>query len=117
MGQQSLFEQIADITRPVYVVKKFGGDTYESAFDEKRLTGQWSRVWSIMSDGQWRTLGEIQAQSHIRFQKHDSESAISARLRDFRKEVFGGHTVDRRRRGEAEKGLFEYRVIVKKESL
>jgi len=42
-----------------------------------------------------------------------SEAGISARLRDFRKIKFGGHKVYRRRRGEASKGLHEYRLELK----
>jgi hypothetical protein len=37
------------------------------------------------------------------------EASISARLRDFRKEQFGKHVVERRRRSQ---GQWEYRLIV-----
>ena len=41
-----------------------------------------------------------------------TEASVSARLRDFRKAKFGGSpdAVDRRRRGEAKRGLHEYRL-------
>jgi len=39
------------------------------------------------------------------------EASVSARLRDLRKEKFGGHVVERR---AVKRGLFEYRVIVRK---
>lgn len=52
----------------------------------------------------WWTLGEIVA--HV----GGSEASVSARLRDLRKKQFGGFIVERRRRGEAKRGLFEYRV-------
>lgn len=41
----------------------------------------------------------------------DPEASVSARLRDFRKLRFGGHTVERR---YVEVGLFEYRVLTAK---
>ena len=84
----------------------FDGPTFVSAFDAERLTGQHKRVWAVMKDGNWRTLGEIGDATGDR-----SEVAISARLRDFRKSERSGHTVNRRRRGEASSGLFEYQVV------
>lgn len=57
-----------------------------------------------MNDGKWRTLSEISALTG------DGEASISARLRDLRKDEFGGLNVDRRRRGDESRGLFEYRV-------
>lgn len=99
MTQTSLFEDTL----------RFGGKTYEPIHDEARLTGQLGRVKAIMSDGQWRTLHEIQRMSKQLYGKHDSEAAISARLRDFRKAGFGSHTVDTRRCANPADGLFEYR--------
>jgi hypothetical protein len=61
-----------------------------------------------MKDGVWRTLSEIEKVLGV----GHSQAGISARLRDFRKEKFGGHTVERRRRGNAAKGLHEYRLII-----
>lgn len=84
---------------------KFDGDTFVPEFDEERLTGQWERVYSLMKDNQWRTLLEIESITH------DPQASISARLRDFRKERFGSHVINRRRRGYPEKGLFEYQLI------
>jgi len=54
-----------------------------------------------MSDGQWRTLGELSALTG------DPEASISARLRDLRKPRFGGLTVERK---YIRRGLFAYRV-------
>jgi len=80
------------------------GETYESVFDKERLNAQQRRVFEVMQDGRWRTLREISETTG------DGEASISARLRDFRKEKFGGFAVDRRRRGEEKRGLFEYRL-------
>jgi hypothetical protein len=79
----------------------FDGSTFEPALDAKRLTSQLERVRALMGDGQWRTLGEIQAACG------GTEARISARLRDLRKPRFRGHTVDRRR---IIGGLYEYRL-------
>lgn len=79
------------------------GQTYSRAFDFDRLNAQQARVFDLMRDGKWRTLGEAAAATG------DQTQSISARLRDLRKPEFGGLTVDRRRRGEG-RGTYEYRV-------
>lgn len=81
----------------------FGGETYDAQQDEARLTGQLRRVWDVMIDGQWHTLAELAARCD------GSEAAISARIRDFRKPKFGGHTVERVR---VQDGLYRYRLVV-----
>ena len=83
----------------------FDGATVVAELDAARLTELWRKVKALMIDGQWRTLGEISSAIGAK-----SEPSVSARLRDLRKSKFGGFTVDRRRRGEASVGLFEYRV-------
>lgn len=83
----------------------FDGATYKVKHDGARLTKQLKRVFNIVKDGRWRTLGEIATATG------DHEQSISARLRDLRKLKFGGLIVDRRRRGEASAGIFEYRVV------
>lgn len=83
----------------------FDGVTYEPRHDAERLAGQLLRVWSAMRDGAWRTPAEIELATG------DGWASISARLRDLRKPKFGGMRVERRRRGEAESGVFEYRVV------
>jgi hypothetical protein len=89
---------------PGQLALDFDGATYSPAADRRRLTGQLARVRALMSDGRWRALAEIAAEVG------GSEAGVSARLRDLRKARFGGHAVDRRRRGEAGRGLFEYRL-------
>ena len=80
----------------------FGGQTYEPAQDRARLEGQLERVRTLMLDGQWRTLEQIQQEAGP-----GSLQGISARLRDLRKPQFGGHNVQRQR---VEGGLFQYRI-------
>ena len=83
----------------------FDGITYEPDFDAERLRGEMARVYRVMRDGGWHTLAEISARTF------DPEPGISARLRDLRKRRFGGHTVNRRRRGDPKRGLFEYQLV------
>ena len=37
----------------------FDGADYQSKRDKVRLTGHLQRLYNLMQDGQWRTLGEI----------------------------------------------------------
>lgn len=94
-----------DIT-PVPILR-FDGTTYNENMDGVRLSRQYLRVFEVMKDGDWRTLDEIAQITG------DQQQSISARLRDFRKIRLGGHEVLRRRRGDAKRGLFEYRLIVR----
>lgn len=82
----------------------FDGDTFEPNLDFSRLLTLMERVEALMSDGLWRTLEEIRSLCG------GSEASVSARLRDLRKEKWGAHIVERRRRGEPKAGLWEYRV-------
>lgn len=84
----------------------FDGATFDRRQDGDRLTTLFDRVFALMTDGTWRTFSEIQAVTG------GSHTAISARLRDFRKPKFGGHHVARRRRTSGH-GLFEYQLIVR----
>lgn len=83
----------------------FDGATFDYQKDYMRLNGQLARVYNWMSDGRWRTLGELKNLAG------GTEAALSARLRDLRKRRFGGHTVNRRRRANSN-GLWEYQLIV-----
>lgn len=83
----------------------FDGETYDPQRDHARLTGQIGRVFDCMKDGRWRSLDSI-----ARITGDHSHASISARLRDLRKDKFGGHTVERK---HIKAGLFHYRLIVK----
>lgn len=83
------------------------GATYDAEKDKARLNGLMERVFALMRDGQWRTLAEIVAVTG------GSEGGVGARLRDARKVQWGGHTVNRRRRGDAKRGIFEYQLVVR----
>ena len=84
----------------------FDGETYVQGIDKERLTGQLRRVFDLMQDGQWRTLREIKDVAG------GTDASCSARLRDLRKDKFGAFVVNRRRRGEASKGIHEYQLLV-----
>lgn len=88
-------------------VAQFDGDTFEFKHDQVRLTKQLHIVFTLMADQEWRTIGEISDRTGF----HDQ--SVSARLRDLRKEKFGGHTVERQRRDDPKQGLFEYRLLVR----
>jgi len=84
---------------------KFDGDGLTAA-DERRLSKQLEAVKRLMLDGRWRTL------AHIALATGAPQASVSARLRDLRKEAFGGFKVERRSCGA---GLYEYRVVLPKE--
>lgn len=88
----------------------FGGHTYVPEHDLVRLTGALKAVREIMADGKWRTLAELRFDTGEKY----TESNLSARLRDLRKEIFGGLTVELRRRGDPKRGIHEYRVSPEK---
>lgn len=85
---------------------RFDGSTYDAALDGDRLGKQMEAVFKLMADCEWRTLAEIEAATRY------PQASISARLRDLRKPRFGGYVVNRRRRGEGKRGLFEYSLVV-----
>lgn len=80
-------------------VQHFGGATFSFALDGQRLTTQFQRVFAHMQDGDWHKASG------------GSEAGVSARLRDMRKERFGGHTVERMRGAS---GLWFYRLRTEK---
>jgi hypothetical protein len=80
-----------------------GGETFDSELDMERLNRQMRTVATVLLDGEWWTLAALAGVTGF------PEASISARLRDFRKEQFGKHVVERRRRSQ---GQWEYRLIV-----
>jgi len=86
----------------------FDGPAYDPEHDRRRLTGQIHRVHFALEmaswKDQWLTLGEL------RHRTGDPEASISAQLRHLRKPRFGSHVIEKRRRGDAGNGLWEYRM-------
>lgn len=85
---------------------RFDGAVYDHARDSKRLSTQYDKVFAYMSDGEFKTLGQISTATGA------PEPSASALLRDMRKERFGSHTVNRRYKGN---GLYEYQLVINKE--
>lgn len=98
MKQRSLFDR----TPTAKAMPQFSGATYEPKKDHARLGKQMLAVFDAMRGGDWWTLAALEEVTEY------PQSSISARLRDLRKERFGGHLVHRRRRGDG--GTFEYRL-------
>ena len=79
----------------------FDGHTYVHEFDYNRLSGQLRRVFLFMKDCQWHTLAAVAEAAR------GSEAGASARIRDLRKDKFGGHRVESKR---ISGGLWVYRI-------
>jgi hypothetical protein len=88
--------------------RMFNGSNYSPGLDEIRLTGQIKRIYSLMEDGKWRTLSEIEEKTG------DPQASISAQLRHLRKPRFGSYIIEKQRKGEPKVGLFEYRISTNK---
>jgi hypothetical protein len=100
---------LLDIVPPPLPVAAFDGETFEPKHDQARLSKQLLIVYTLMCDQEWYTLGEISDRTWFQ------EQSVSARIRDMRKTKFGAHTVERRRRGDAKRGIFEYRLLVREQ--
>ncbi len=88
--------------RPLY----FDGPE-DDASREARLGRQLEDIRTLMLDGTWRTLEQIQqATGH-------PAASISAQLRHLRKARFGGYEMSKRHLGH---GLYEYHVATKTEA-
>jgi hypothetical protein len=81
-----------------------GGRTFSAEIDGARLNRQAFDVWHAMRDMAWHTLPELSTRTG------HPEASVSARLRDFRKERFGGHEVQRERIPFGN-GLHRYRLV------
>ena len=66
---------------------------------------QRSLVYAALNGRKWLTLDELS------FATGGRPASVSARVRDLRKEEFGGHTVARRQRISRTHGLYEYRLL------
>ena len=82
------------------------GPAYSAQIDGKRINKQHESIKSYMLGLSqfdiWKTLAEIEGDLGF------PQASISAQLRHLRKEIFGGFSVDKRRRGNA----WEYKVSI-----
>ena len=83
---------------------RFNGDDYVPPRDDPRLRRQVFRIFGLMIDGRWRTLGEIERATG------DPPASISAQLRHLRKARFGLWQIGKRHRGQPGSGLYEYKL-------
>lgn len=96
---------------PLHRHADFDGRTYDRGLDLVRLKGTLRAVFSVLCDGQWKTLSEIAAQAEKFSGRRCPEAGVSARLRDLRKDKFGGFEVESRRSDRGD-GIWLYRLKV-----
>ena len=87
----------------------FDGPCFDWELDHSRLTTLMALIFLEIRDGIFRTVEQIQWDITIKYNKRCSQTSISAILRHFRKEKYGGHTVNTRRVKET--GLFKYQFV------
>ena len=85
--------------------KVFNGPDYVHDRDSKRLSKQFDDIFQLMSDGEFRSLSEIEAHFDFKY----PQSSISAQLRHMRKERFGSNKVNKKYLGN---GLYKYQLEV-----
>lgn len=103
MKQKSLFSESVAAQPWQKPEVQHDGETYDHEQDKARLSGMLGRVFEAMSDGEWWSLERLKRQCG------GSEASISARIRDLRKEKFGGYQVERQRFRD---GLWTYRLLL-----
>lgn len=77
------------------------GETYDDDRDRRRLSRQRQRTYEALSDHRWHTSVELTELVG------DNWASVGARLRDLRKEQYGGYTIERRC---VRRGLWEFRM-------
>lgn len=85
-----------------YLAKARFEGPVDAYLDFDRLCGQLKKIYTLMIDGHWRSLAEIENETG------EPQASISAQLRHLRKPHYGSHIVEKRRRGET--GTWEYNV-------
>lgn len=96
MMQPELFDWV-----PPAIYGPRDGETFNQERDLSRLNRQARDVFDYMRHGQWRTLADIAANTG------HPEASISARIRDMKKERFGGFKIEKR---YIANGLWQYRI-------
>ncbi len=84
------------------------GPAYERERDARRLRTQLEVIRDVMLSaadcGAWLTLRELAGITRY------GEASISAQLRHLRKPAFGSYVVEKRRRGNPGRAVWEYRL-------
>jgi hypothetical protein len=102
-GDALLSKPLSDMTFDEY--EEYEGEVFDHTLPHARDLDNGllqSRVFDYMSSGEWHTLADIS------FACAGSEASVSARLRDFRKEKYGAHRVDRKHVGNR---VYKYRLL------
>lgn len=94
--------------QPPQIFGDRAGITFDRKRDLSRLNAQAARVYMAMGSGEWLSLSEIHKIICVNTGFKDPEASISARIRDLRKQEFGGFDVPKEYVG---KGLWRYRLI------
>lgn len=89
---------------------RFSGADYQPELDESRLRGQIKRIFNVLRVSGWVTVDEIRKTILRELDIDDPATSISAQIRNLRKDSFGGFVVHRRRRGNNNKGLYEFKL-------
>lgn len=76
--------------------------------DGARLWSQFQAVKTAMGNNQWWTIDQLETELMHKYGIRATPTGISARIRDLRKEKFGGYRVDNR---NVSGGLWEYRLV------
>jgi len=84
----------------------FDGESYSRALDRVRLNEQLWAVYRALLTGKRWTIRELTEHCERELGKPMSENGIGARLRDLRKERFGGFDIPKDRIGDS--GTFVY---------
>jgi hypothetical protein len=77
----------------------------------KKLGKNLGAVYAVLMDNAWHTLERIRDLCVVRCDVYMTTPSVSARLRDLRKQEFGGHTVERRVKPGATGSVWEYRLL------
>jgi hypothetical protein len=78
--------------------------------DHQRLGAQIQRVLSVLSDGGWYSVPDLQDCIWAQFRVRDPEPSLSAQIRNLKKSKHGGHTIERKREGNR----YYFRLAVEK---
>lgn len=96
MIQPSLFDYT-----PSVILGDRDGSTFSRSRDGVRLNEQCQDVFNFLSDNCWHTLREAHERTG------HPEASISARIRDLKKERFGGFKISKR---YINNGLWQYKM-------
>lgn len=81
----------------------------ELCLDARKPSSLVGIVRQVMAEHEWLTLYQMQKLVERKCGEWHSDATISARVRDLRKERYGGYMVQRRKKEGT--GSFEYRLM------